>query len=107
MSLDVYLRAERPIEVYQSNITHNLGKMADEAGIYQHLWRPEELGIKKAAELIEPLEKGLALLESDPEKFQAFDPPNGWGRYADLVRFVDRYLDACKENPDADVGVSR
>ena len=52
MSLDVTLTAVRPTEVYSANITHNLGLMAEEAGIYQPLWRPEELGIKTAAGLI-------------------------------------------------------
>lgn len=49
MSLDVYLTATRPTEVCALNITHNLGRMAKEAGIYQHLWRPEEIGVTKAA----------------------------------------------------------
>ena len=30
-------------EVYGANITHNLGKMAAEAGIYEALWRPYQL----------------------------------------------------------------
>ena len=29
--------------------------MAKEADIYQHLWRPDEIGITKAAELIPPI----------------------------------------------------
>lgn len=29
--------------LYESNITHNLGKMADNAGIYYALWRPHRL----------------------------------------------------------------
>jgi hypothetical protein len=40
MSLDVYLEEVRPCTVYSSNITHNLNKMADEAGIYQALGAP-------------------------------------------------------------------
>ena len=35
-------------EVYSANITHNLNTMADEAGIYKHLWRPDEIKITKA-----------------------------------------------------------
>ena len=31
--------------LYSSNITHNLGKMANEAGIYEALW--ETLSIKR------------------------------------------------------------
>jgi len=107
MSLDVYLTAVRPTNVFEANITHNLGKMAGEAGIYQHLWRPEELGITKAAELIEPLRAGLAKLVENPTKFREFAPDNGWGTYEGLVNFVTKYLGACAENPDAEIMVSR
>jgi hypothetical protein len=107
MSLDVTLTAVRPTTVYASNITHNLGRMAEAAGIYQHLWRPEEIGITTAEQLIEPLSVGLALLKSDPAHFKTFDAPNGWGLYEHFVPFVEKYLDACRENPDATVSACR
>ena len=53
--------------VFSANITHNLNTMADEAGLYQYLWRPEEVEVEKAGELIEPLEQGLAHLTSNPD----------------------------------------
>ena len=37
MSLDVTLRDDAGDELYRRNITHNLGKMAQEAGIYKCL----------------------------------------------------------------------
>ncbi len=92
---------------YSANITHNLGEMAGAAGIYKHLWRPEEVGITRAAQLIEPLKDGLAALQSDPVKFKAFNPSNGWGNYDGLVRFVADYLAACIRMPRAEVRVSR
>ena len=107
MSLDVWLTAIRPTSVFNYNITHNLNKMAEEAGIYKHLWRPEEIGITNAEQLIEPLEAGLALLKNKPTYFRKFNPENGWGSYEGLVEFVTKYLEACKENPDAEIGVSR
>lgn len=107
MSLDVYLTKVMPTDVYWANITHNLNKMADAAGIYKHLWRPDEIGITKAAQLIEPLREGLALLKSDPEKFEQYNSSNGWGLYEHFVPFVEKYLAACEEHPDADVKVSR
>ena len=107
MSLDVWLEEIKPCEVFQANITHNLTAMADEAAIYKHLWRPEEIGITKARELIEPLTKGLEVLKADPERFKEFNPPNGWGDYEGLVRFVEKYLAACLENPNATIGISR
>lgn len=107
MSLDVYLTAVKPTTVFENNITHNLGKMAGEVGVYKHLWRPEELGITKAKELIAPLQAALTLLRGDRAKFEQFDASNGWGRYEHLVTFIEEYLEACQENPDADIHVSR
>ena len=107
MSLDVSLEARRTVDVYEANITHNLGGMAEEAGIYKHLWRPEELNIVLAAELVEPLTKGLKLLKSDPKRFEKFNASNGWGMYEHFVPFVEEYLKACEENPYAVVSVSR
>lgn len=124
MSLDVYLTGPEYDEqctcncghvhtkksseqLYSSNITHNLGKMAGEAGIYDCLWRPDENGITKASQLIKPLSDGIELLESDPVKFSKFNAENGWGTYKHFVPFVRGYLTACKNYPDADVNVSR
>lgn len=107
MSLDVHLMETKPCDVYWANITHNLTKMANEAGLYKALWRPDEIGVTTAKELIPLLKEGLERLEADPEKFKAFNPSNGWGSYEDLVEFVRDYLKACKESPDATVRVSR
>lgn len=94
-------------EVYSANITHNLGAMADEAGIYYHLWRPDEISITKAKELIDPLREGLHKLKLEPEKYKKLNPDNGWGSYDGLVKFVQNYLNACYEFPDATVEVDR
>ena len=107
MSLDVYLTRTQPTTVFDANITHNLGAMAEEAGIYKHLWRPEEIGITKASQLIEPLREGIALMKIEPLRFEKHNPTNGWGSYKDFVPWLERYLAACEEYPDADVGVSR
>lgn len=93
--------------VYSANITHNLNKMADAAGIYKHLWRPDEIGVKTAAELIEPLTEGLARLKADQTHFEQFNARNGWGLYKHFVPFVEQYLEACREHPHALVSVSR
>lgn len=107
MSLDVSLLVPQPCEVYSRNITHNLSAMADAAGIYEALWRPEEIGVTTSDQLVPLLEKGLEKLLSDPDKFELLNPPNGWGSYEGLVEFVQKYLDACREYPDATVEVSR
>ena len=93
--------------VYAANITHNLGKMAGEAGIYEALWRPEEINKEKAGDIIELLEVGLADLKARPEHFEQFNSPNGWGMYEHFVPFVEKYLNACKEYPKYLIEISR
>lgn len=107
MSLDVYLYANRRSEVYERNITHNLGRMAEAAGLYKALWRPDENGLTHAGQLIPILREGLANLEADPAHYRTFNPENGWGNYEGLVKFVREYLAACEANPDAEIEVSR
>jgi hypothetical protein len=96
MSLDVYLNDPTATyetdSLYWANITHNLGKMAGEAGIYKALWRPEEIEAKYAKDIIEIVEKGLADLKARPEYFEQFNSPNGWGMYEHFVPFVEKYL---------------
>jgi len=115
MSLNVWLYIEvdtggdklKTVELFDANITHNLGKMAKEAEIYYHLWRPDEIGMKSAGEIVEPLEKGLALMKSDPKRFEKFNASNGWGLYENFIPWIEKYLAACKEHPKAIIGVSR
>ena len=113
MSLDVFLYINkceccgRIDEFFSSNITHNLNKMADESGIYGIVWRPDENGITKAKQLIEPLTKAIAEMKADPERFKKFDSPNGWGLYENFVPWLERYLRACEKEPEAFVRVSR
>lgn len=94
-------------EVYSANITHNLNRMASEAGIYEFLWQPDRVNISKANQLVTPLRKGLILLKSDPWRFKRFDSPNGWGTYEGLIIFVQNYLKACEQYPEAVVSVWR
>ena len=117
---------EKKENVYYVNITHNLGDMAKEAGIYEALWRPymlrenyvpiedyhEELKYEesvevRAYEIIPILEKGLEDMRARPEHYKTFDSPNGWGTYVHFVPFIEEYLSACKEFPQAIVSVSR
>lgn len=107
MSLDVHLTRTQPTVVFNANITHNLGAMAKEAGIYEHLWRPKEIKVTKASQLIEPLRVAIATMKADPSRFEKHNSPNGWGLYEHFVPWLERYLFACEEYPDADVNVSR
>ena len=113
MSLDVDLMVTQPVSVYSNNITHNLGKMADAVvlsngnTLYQVMWRPEERGWKFARDIAELLDEGWNILLSEPETFKKFNPENGWGSYEGLCNFVYNYRNACWDNPDAELRVSR
>ena len=128
MSLDIDLEGVKTevVRFYEGNITHNLTKMADEAGLYEALWRPYKLKSNYtifenkdleyqfekdnpvfAKEIIEKLVLGLLKLKSEPEYFKKFNPENGWGTYEGLVTFVENYLKACGENPEAIIKISR
>lgn len=94
-------------KVFGANITHNLASMAREAGIYEMCWKPEELNITHAHQLIPLLRGGLINLKLYPERFKAFNPENGWGNYEGLVEFMTNYLNACEAHPQARVSVWR
>ena len=106
MSLDVYLEDDAGNQLYWRNITHNLGAMAREAGIYACLWRPEENGITRAKQIIEPLAAGVALLVTEKARFEQFNAPNGWGMWEHFLPFCADYLQACRDHPEARVKVS-
>lgn len=113
--------------IYTDNITHNLNTMADEAGLYEALWRPykllagynipendyeaeiefEDKNPVYAKDIINHLRIGLKNLVNNPEKYQKLNPENGWGSYEGLIEFTHNYLNACINNPDAQVTVSR
>src|SRR5512136_450961 len=105
MSLDIDLIKE--IRVYETNITHNLGPMAKELGVYKYLWRPEEININEAKQLIKPLARSIIKLEKNPEYYKKFNAKNGWGTYEDFLPWLKELLLACEKNPGAKIRVSR
>jgi hypothetical protein len=113
MSLDIYLNKPKCTkcghggEVYSANITHNLGDMAAEAGIYEILWRAEENDIQTASQLLVPLCIAITDMRKHPEKYRKHDADNGWGIYDDFLPWLERLLKACDENPQAEVSTSR
>lgn len=113
MSLDVDLMVVKPVSVYDGNITHNLGKMAshvhvgDGLTLYDVLWRPDEHELIYASDISDYLDIGWNVLMSEPNFYKTFNPENGWGSYEGLCKFVYNYRNACWDNPDAELRVSR
>jgi hypothetical protein len=125
-----------PQQIYSDTLTENLRRMAMEADLYEVLWRPElvlasqdtllnilhleargqekeaaalykELGVVHAKDLIAKLRVGFARLRTAPDWFRASNPGNGIGSFEDLTSFVEKYLAACEESPDAIVRLHR
>ena len=113
MSLDIDLTANcceycgRSEEVFDANITHNLGRMAEEAGVYKVLWRGPENGIEKAEQLIVPLQEAVESMTSNPAHYRTFDAENGWGTYKHFLPWLQKLLAACEEWPEAKVRTDR
>ncbi len=101
-----HTKVEREV-LFQANYTHNVIEMAEEAGIYDCVWRPDEHGLEIAAHIIGPLRKGIALMKADPERFKKLDPPNKWGSYDTFLPWLESYLAACEEWPAATVETCR
>jgi len=113
MSLDVTLTKIMPTEVYNGNITHNLGKMALEVHLecgltlYDVLWHPEKHGLLNAKDIAGLLDEAWNTLLAYPHHYWQFSPKNDWGNYDGLCNFVYKYRNACWDNPDAEISVSR
>lgn len=125
--VDVEIQEYETYDVYETNITHNLGKMAGKAGIYEALWRPHRLKADynipendhnaeyeyeskshtEAREIISIVEKGLADLRKRPDYYKQFSAENGWGTYEQFVPWVAKYLNALKEYPNAKIECGR
>lgn len=110
MSLDIGLMDEKH-EVYEANITHNLGKMAravlcfgienhnenKDITLYDILWH----GSGQSGYVITPmLEIALYELKEHREIYEEYNPENGWGDYELLVKFTEGLLGACKAFPE-------
>ena len=104
MSLDITLKTKQDSLCF--NITHNLTKMASAAKIYSILWRPQEAGIKKAGQLIEPLEVGIKRMKAKPAVFIPLGDAAGWGTYDQFIPWLEKVLAACKKYPRRAVEVS-
>ncbi len=109
VSAETSTRENVPETLFKRNITHNLGGMAEAAGVYKVLWRPEETSDKQvlARDITPILEAGLTDLLARPQHFKQYNASNGWGSYDHFVLFVGSVLNACQSYTDALVFADR
>lgn len=133
MSLDVDLLIPNDSDdtsdweiVFEKNITHNLGEMAQAFGLYEAIWRPYRLlpGYKKempydqerkfeegnivyANMIIDHIKNGLTSLVLNPSEAKTYNPDNGWGSYEGLVTFTIEYLENLENYPESAIFTCR
>ena len=111
MSLDISLYTSdtdgNEFEAWEKNITHNLTEMADKAGLYKVMWRPEEIEVKNAKEAVPYLITGIKYMLDNKEALEKLNPENGWGSYEGLLNAATEYYQECKKRPSARIEVSR
>jgi hypothetical protein len=97
MSYDFTVRpANAGYEVFEYNITYNVGTMMRRAGFHANI-----VNGMKVSDLKPIVEHAYQILEDNPQGyFDQFQPPNGWGSYGGVLKFMgelDQYL---QEAPD-------
>lgn len=122
MGLDLSLN----VKIANFSLTHNLTAMAShvsvgsikiyssatsyedkELSLYDVLWRPEEHYLYYVEDLLPYYEKGLQELLNDPDKYEKYNPENGWGSYDNLVEQLTKLVYVCKINKNASVNADR
>jgi len=104
VSLDIWLTAQRSVEVFDANFTHNVTPMWRKAGVYEALY--ESAGLT-AGDVLPALRAGLADMLANPAEYMALDAPNKWGTYKDAMPWLAALVVAFEANPDGEIGVSR
>lgn len=93
-------------EYWHNNITSNLRKMSEqcvysnngiEYSLYRMLWHPEETGLLDdgnvlTKEYVAILLNLLNELQLHKDKYEMYNPDNGWGSYDILYNFVDSLM---------------
>jgi hypothetical protein len=106
MSYDVYLEIDtggtEPVEVSWLNHTSNTAAMWRAAGC-----DIAECDGRPAANFAEGLASAIEAIESDPDRYRQYEPPNGWGTLETTLKFLRDLLHACQCHPRTTVRVSR
>jgi len=111
MSLTLYFYADvddaYPLDIDTINITHNLVPMAKAAGLYEVVWRPDELASRQLRDLRPALLAGIDRMVEHAEKLKQLAPSNGWGTYESFMRALHQLLWVANTYPLAYVSPSR
>ncbi|WP_240416463.1 hypothetical protein [Paenibacillus periandrae] len=105
MSWDISLKQKEMLDVEVADIgnyTYNVSKMYVEA-MGQSL---SAFNGVNAGESTLLLRQCVEEMISNPEKYKAMNPPNGWGNYEGALAYVQKLLHECEKNPNSTIEVS-
>ena len=105
MSTRVRLETLKLIYVFSEIIPDNIDEMTKHAGMYDPLFHPQKIGIKRAYQLINPLMKGLDKMKNNPKVYREFQSSITLGAYDELVPWLEKYIAACIESPNTEIRV--
>lgn len=77
------------------NYTSNVSPMWTHALGYELA----DLKDRLAADALPDLQRAVAAMEADPDKYEAMGPTNGWGGYEGAHRYLRDLRDACATHP--------
>lgn len=97
MRTTVFLVDASGTRLFDATISKEFEAVAEEAGIAEHLYEPDVIGMKTAEQLSDSLANaGMKLLDQDPTPHRQHFA--GW---------LGKYLKACTEFPAARIEVTR
>ncbi|MET9081410.1 hypothetical protein ABZX77_05815 [Streptomyces sp. NPDC004237] len=65
-----------------------------------------DLAEENAGESLAALQRAVADMEANRARYEAMNPPNGWGDYQGALGYLRRLRDACAEHPKATIRIS-
>jgi hypothetical protein len=92
---------------FRKSVTHNLVPMAKACGCYTYVWRPEEVGIHFAYQMLHMLRSAIKYASSNPKILSEHNPYNDWGNYDVFLMFLQDYLKGCERYPATRIHISR
>ena len=104
MSIDFSLEQLEPVEVFSSNMTHNVCAMWIEAGCFDALYNSEG---KHAKDVVNELTSGYKKMSLAPNIYKKLNPSNGWGDYDTALVWLKELIDACDAYPEAIVRICK
>lgn len=90
-------------DCWWGNITHDLGEIASHVPIgdttlYYVCWRPEEIGVETAGEILPLLVKGIQYMVEHRKELLKYEFSKSRGAYNDFMKFLLNYKQACEDN---------